>query len=66
MVRNMTRLLFGLGTGQEPTGWDQIPVYQMGRVYTIILPGGQPQTFDESLFDDTEHYDPHPDKHFRR
>ena len=79
-LRAVLRLLFGLGTNPNPARWDLIPVDQMGRVYTIIMPGGQPQTFDESLFNDTEHYDPavykrtvpqmvydpHPDKHFRR
>lgn len=74
------RLTIGYGTSQSPERWDQIPVKQMGGVYYITLPGGQPESFDESLFDDTEHYDPsvyrrtvpemvydpHPDRHFRR
>lgn len=74
------RLTIGYGTSQRPSRWDQIPVMQMERVYEIILPGGQPESLDESLFDDTEHYDPsvyrrtvpkmyhdpHPDRHFRR
>lgn len=57
------RMLFGLGMSQRPARWDQIRVPQMGRVYDIILPGGQP---DDSWRDAPPMaYDPHPDKHFR-
>lgn len=57
------RLLFGNGVSQRPARWDQIRVPQMGRVYDIILPGGQP---DDSWRDAPPmFYDPHPDKHFR-
>ncbi|MBE6216874.1 MAG: hypothetical protein E7124_02390 [Bacteroidales bacterium] len=57
------RLLFGSGVNQRPERWDQIRVPQMGRLYYIILPGGQP---DDSWRDAPPMaYDPHPDKHFR-
>lgn len=58
------RMLFGNGVSQRPARWDQVRVPQMGGVYDIILPGGQP---DDSWRDAPKMaYDPHPDKHFRR
>lgn len=58
------RMLFGNGVSQRPPRWDQIRVPQMGGVYDIIMPGGQP---DDSWRDAPKmYYDPHPDKHFRR
>ena len=58
------RLLFGRGVSQRPRRWDYYSVPQMGGVYDIIMPGGQP---DESWRDAPPmYYDPHPDKHFRR
>lgn len=58
------RMLFGNGVSQRPQRWDYTVVPQMGRVYDIIMPGGQP---DDSWRDAPEmYYDPHPDKHFRR
>lgn len=58
------RLLFGRGVSQRPQRWDYRPVPQMGGVYDIIMPGGQP---DDSWRDAPKmFYDPHPDKHFRR
>lgn len=58
------RLLFGRGVSQRPRRWDYYSVPQMGGVYDIIMPGGQP---DDSWRDALPmYYDPHPDKHFRR
>lgn len=58
------RLLAGNGVSQRPARWDQIRVPQMGGLYDIIIPGGQP---DDSWRDAPPmYYDPHPDKHFRR
>lgn len=58
------RLLFGNGVNQRPERWDQVRVPQMGGLYYIIMPGGQP---DDSWRDaHPMAYDPHPDKHFRR
>lgn len=58
------RLLFGRGVSQRPQRWDYTVVPQMGGVYDIIMPGGQP---DDSWRDAPKMvYDPHPDKHFRR
>lgn len=58
------RLLFGRGVSQRPRRWDYYSVPQMGGVYDIIMPGGQP---DDSWRDAPPmYYDPHPDKHFRR
>lgn len=58
------RLLFGNGVSQRPARWDQIRVPQMGGLYYIVMPGGQP---DDSWRDAPKMaYDPHPDKHFRR
>lgn len=58
------RLLFGRGVSQRPRRWDYYSVPQMGGVYDIIMPGGQP---DESWRDAPPmYYDPHLDKHFRR
>ena len=58
------RMLFGNGVSQRPQRWDYTVVPQMGRVYDIIIPGGQP---DDSWRDAPKmYYDPHPDKHFRR
>ena len=58
------RMLFGHGVSQRPQRWDYTTVPQMGGVYDIILPGGQP---DDSWRDAPKMaYDPHPDKHFRR
>ena len=63
-LRVTLRLLFGIGVNQRPERWDYKPVPQMGRLYYIIMPGGQP---DDSWRDAPKmYYDPHPDKHFRR
>ena len=63
-LRVTLRLLFGIGVNQRPERWDYKPVPQMGGLYYIIMPGGQP---DDSWRDAPEmYYDPHPDKHFRR
>ncbi len=63
-LRVTLRLLFGLGVNQRPERWDYKPVPQMGGLYYIIMPGGQP---DDSWRDAPKmYYDPHPDKHFRR
>lgn len=63
-LRVTLRLLFGGGVNQRPERWDYTVVPQMGRLYNIIMPGGQP---DDSWRDAPKmFYDPHPDKHFRR
>lgn len=63
-LRVTLRLLFGIGVNQRPERWDYKPVPQMGGLYYIIMPGGQP---DDSWRDAPKmYYDPHPDKHFRR
>lgn len=63
-LRVTLRLLFGRGVSQRPGRWDYTVVPQMGRLYDIIMPGGQP---DDSWRDAPKmYYDPHPDKHFRR
>ena len=63
-LRVTLRLLFGIGVNQRPDRWDYKPVPQMGGLYYIIMPGGQP---DDSWRDAPKmYYDPHPDKHFRR
>lgn len=63
-LRVTLRLFFGIGVNQRPERWDYKPVPQMGRLYYIIMPGGQP---DDSWRDAPKmYYDPHPDKHFRR
>lgn len=63
-LRVTLRLLFGGGVSQRPQRWDYTVVPQMGRLYDIIMPGGQP---DNSWRDAPKmYYDPHPDKHFRR
>lgn len=63
-LRVTLRLLFGIGVNQRPERWDYKPVPQMGELYYIIMPGGQP---DDSWRDAPKmYYDPHPDKHFRR
>lgn len=63
-LRVTLRLLFGIGVNQRPERWDYNPVPQMGGLYYIIMPGGQP---DDSWRDAPKmYYDPHPDKHFRR
>lgn len=63
-LRVTLRMLFGIGVNQRPERWDYKPVPQMGRLYYIIMPGGQP---DDSWRDAPKmYYDPHPDKHFRR
>ena len=57
------RFFFGRGVSQRPQRWDYTVVPQMGGVYDIIMPGGQP---DDSWRDAPKMvYDPHPDKHFR-
>ena len=63
-LRVTLRLLFGIGVNQRPERWDYKPVPQMGGLYYINMPGGQP---DDSWRDAPKmYYDPHPDKHFRR
>lgn len=63
-LRVTLRLLFGGGVSQRPQRWDYTVVPQMGRLYDIIMPGGQP---DDSWRDAPKmYYDPHPYKHFRR
>lgn len=63
-LRVTLRLLFGIGVNQRPERWDYKPVPQMGGLYYIIMPGGQP---DDSWRDAPKmYYDPNPDKHFRR
>lgn len=63
-LRVTLRLLFGIGVNQRPERWDYKPVPQMGGLYYIIMPGGQP---DDSWREAPKmYYDPHPDKHFRR
>ena len=63
-LRVILRMLFGNGVSQRPQRWDYTYVPQMGGLYYIIMPGGQP---DDSWRDAPEmYYDPHPDKHFRR
>jgi len=63
-LRTSLRMLFGHGVSQRPQRWDYTTVPQMGGVYDIIIPGGQP---DDSWRDAPKmFYDPHPDKHFRR
>ena len=63
-LMTILRMLFGAGVNQSPERWDYTVVPQMGGLYYIILPGGQP---DESWRDAPKMvYDPHPDKHFRR
>lgn len=63
-LRVTLRLLFGIGVNQRTERWDYKPVPQMGGLYYIIMPGGQP---DDSWRDAPKmYYDPHPDKHFRR
>lgn len=63
-VMTVLRLLFGAGVSQRPQRWDYTAVPQMGRLYYILMPGGQP---DESWRDAPKmNYDLHPDKHFRR
>ena len=63
-LMTILRMLFGAGVNQGPERWDYTAVPQMGGLYYIILPGGQP---DESWRDAPKMvYDPHPDKHFRR
>lgn len=58
------RFFFGRGVSQRPQRWDYTVVPQMGGVYDIIMPGGQP---DDSWRNAPKMvYDPHPDKHFRR
>lgn len=58
------RMLFGHGVSQRPQRWDYTTIPQMGGVYDIIIPGGQP---DDSWRNAPKMaYDPHPDKHFRR
>lgn len=58
------RMIFGRGVSQRPQRWDYYAVPQMGGVYDIIMPGGQP---DDSWREAPPmYYDPHPDKHFRR
>ena len=63
-LRVTLRLLFGIGVNQRPERWDYKPVPQMGGLYYIIMPGGQPD--DSSRDAPKMYYDPHPDKHFRR
>lgn len=80
MLRYALRLLFGRGTSNSPELWDREVVPVHGGLYDIYLPGGKPSGTDETVFNDTRHfdpstykkqapameYDPHPDKHFRR
>lgn len=63
-LRVTLRLLFGIGVNQRPERWDYKPVPQMGGLYYINMPGGQP---DDSWRDAPKmYYDPYPDKDFRR
>lgn len=63
-LKVILRLLFGRGVNQRPERWDQVVVPQMGGLYDIILPGGQPDySWQEAP---KMEYDPYPDRHFRR
>lgn len=62
-LKTLLRMFFGNGVNQRPERWDQVVVPQMGGLYFIVMPGGQP---DDSWRDAPKmEYDPHPDKHFR-
>ncbi len=80
LLRYALCLLFGRGTNHSPELWDREVVIMHGGLYNILLPGGKPSGIDETIFNDTGHfdpsiykknypqmeYDPHPDRHFRR
>ena len=63
-LKALLRLFFGQGVNQRPERWDQTVVPQMGGLYNIILPGGQPDySWQEAPKMEYDHY---PDRHFRR